>query len=410
MELLSYSNAPSSTFTKNLVGNFFVVPNSDMEMGPDPNNINYNTQYSEENVTYFEQDSITALNAPSNAFMHGHVRYDQFKNNEALYDGGMHPAYAHTEDYNNNQEIVNQEIVRSTLTSPLHDASVMYETEIKQENFNPVAVNPIPVNVAGDVPTDDLSSIRSEVMSRLIRQSISREMALEPDLSAEVLLSDNSCEITHVADAPEPMRHNISQQHISPDIPVQLDMAGQSLGPELGRNLAQNLAQNGGPDLSAVLSPANTEMTPQFPQLPQSAIKKYPDVTTMLNSNISIAAPLVEATFVDLKVCSVCGKRITRDMIRHMRTHQTNKRFACMFPKGECRHTSRQFNRRYDFKKHLLNKHFVFDNPGVRKVLTLSGKLGDWGTCPCGRRFLSGDWLQNHILTSDPAARCPAMS
>lgn len=138
-------------------------------------------------------------------------------------------------------------------------------------------------------------------------------------------------------------------------------------------------------------------------------IQHYPDVTTMLNDNVTIAAPLVEATFVDLKVCNVCGKRITRDMIRHMRTHQSNKRFNCKFPKESCSHGSGQFNRRYDFKKHLLNKHFKFDDSRIKKVHNLSDKLNDWGVCPCGQRFLSGDWLENHILTDDVSRRCPQM-
>lgn len=138
-----------------------------------------------------------------------------------------------------------------------------------------------------------------------------------------------------------------------------------------------------------------------------SNMQQYPDMTTMVNSNINIIAPMVETTFIDHKVCNVCGRRITRDMTRHMRTHQVVKRFVCDFPKGSCRHRSGQFNRRYDFKKHLLNNHFIFDNQNVKKVHNLKGKLDDWGTCHCGRRFISSDWLDNHILTEDLAYRCP---
>lgn len=138
-------------------------------------------------------------------------------------------------------------------------------------------------------------------------------------------------------------------------------------------------------------------------------VQQYPDITTMVNSNTNMVAPMVETTFIDHKVCNVCGRRITRDMTRHMRTHQVIKRFVCDFPKGSCRHRSGQFNRRYDFKKHLLNNHFVFDDQNVKKVHNLKGKLDDWGTCHCGRRFVSSDWLDNHILTEDHAYRCPLM-
>lgn len=138
-------------------------------------------------------------------------------------------------------------------------------------------------------------------------------------------------------------------------------------------------------------------------------LHQYPDMTTMVNSNTNIAAPMVETTFIDHKVCNICGRRITRDMTRHMRTHQVIKRFVCDFPKGSCRHRSGQFNRRYDFKKHLLNNHFVFDDQNVKKVHNLKGKLDGWGTCHCGQRFLSSEWLDHHILTEDQADRCPLM-
>lgn len=136
-------------------------------------------------------------------------------------------------------------------------------------------------------------------------------------------------------------------------------------------------------------------------------VQHYPDMTTMVNSNAAISAPLVETTFVDLKVCSVCGKRITRDMIRHMRTHQSTKRFNCKFAKSDCTHKSGQFNRRYDFKKHLLNKHFHFDDAAIKRSHNLRDKLNSWGTCPCSRRFISGQWLEEHIFTKNPSEQCP---
>ncbi|KAG7665640.1 uncharacterized protein J8A68_000846 [[Candida] subhashii] len=133
----------------------------------------------------------------------------------------------------------------------------------------------------------------------------------------------------------------------------------------------------------------------------------YPDLTTMVNSNANIAVPLVEAQFVDHKVCSLCGKKITRDMSRHMRTHQAESRFTCVFPRSQCIHKSGKFNRPYDFKKHLLNRHFQFDNPTVKKLHNLSDKLDHWGTCPCGHRALGRHWLDFHVLTDDASNRCP---
>lgn len=135
----------------------------------------------------------------------------------------------------------------------------------------------------------------------------------------------------------------------------------------------------------------------------------YPDMTTMVNSDRNVSVPLVETTFVDPTKCSICGKKISRDMIRHMWTHQTEKRFKCVFPKGSCQHKSGLFNRRYDFKKHLLNKHFRYDDVSAKREHNLREKLTQWGTCPCGRRFLSGDWLSQHILTKNESQKCPLL-
>ncbi|RCK58058.1 hypothetical protein Cantr_06938 [Candida viswanathii] len=136
-------------------------------------------------------------------------------------------------------------------------------------------------------------------------------------------------------------------------------------------------------------------------------VNQYPDMTTLVNSNAHIVVPLVEHRFVDNKVCTICGKKITRDMSRHMRTHQTELRFNCKFPKNQCRHKLGKFNRPYDFKKHLLNRHFKFDDPSIKRLHNLSDKLNHWGTCPCGLRFLGKDWLDDHILTDDPTRKCP---
>lgn len=141
--------------------------------------------------------------------------------------------------------------------------------------------------------------------------------------------------------------------------------------------------------------------------IPNIELQKYPDMTSMINSNSNVAVSLVESTFVDHKVCSVCGKRISRDMSRHMRIHQTVSRFHCKFPKDVCSHKSGKFNRPYDYKKHLLNRHFKFDDPEIKKLHNLNDKLDYLGTCPCGARYVSKDWLENHVLTEDESKKCP---
>lgn len=160
--------------------------------------------------------------------------------------------------------------------------------------------------------------------------------------------------------------------------------------------------------------PASLPFAPtNLPTLPphhHMDVAEYPDMTTFVNSNInSIPIPLVEARFVDHRICEICGKRITRDMSRHMRTHQSEARFTCEFPKQQCRHKLGKFNRPYDYKKHLLNRHYNFDDPEVKKLHNLSDKLPHWGTCPCGLRFTGEAWLDEHILTSDLSKRCPML-
>ncbi|OUM53568.1 hypothetical protein BVG19_g2863 [[Candida] boidinii] len=98
------------------------------------------------------------------------------------------------------------------------------------------------------------------------------------------------------------------------------------------------------------------------------------------------------------KKCSICGKIITRDMSRHLRIHEPVSRFKCIFPKEKCVHKTGQFNRPYDFKKHLLNYHFRFDDNSVKKQHNLCAKLDHTGQCYCGKKFTAEEWLDNHIL------------
>lgn len=106
-------------------------------------------------------------------------------------------------------------------------------------------------------------------------------------------------------------------------------------------------------------------------------------------------------------VCSVCGKLIVRDFSRHLRIHDEAGRFQCIFPPGYCKHKSRKFNRPYDYKKHLLNVHFKFDESSAKLLPNLTEKLNVRGQCnACGQRFVANEWLEGHILTSDRTMKC----
>lgn len=107
--------------------------------------------------------------------------------------------------------------------------------------------------------------------------------------------------------------------------------------------------------------------------------------------------------------CQICHKYFRRDLPRHMRTHQETARFTCPFPRKHCPHKRGQFNRPYDFKKHLLHGHFVFDDQkNVRAYRDLKRKLGCMGVCMCGTRFLAEAWLDCHVLSKDK--RCALLS
>lgn len=106
-------------------------------------------------------------------------------------------------------------------------------------------------------------------------------------------------------------------------------------------------------------------------------------------------------------VCSICDKYIVRDFSRHLRIHDEVGRFRCIFPPIYCKHKSRKFNRPYDYKKHLLNVHFKFEDSAARLAPNLTEKLQIKGQCSaCGERFVANDWLEQHILTTDLTMKC----
>lgn len=109
-------------------------------------------------------------------------------------------------------------------------------------------------------------------------------------------------------------------------------------------------------------------------------------------------------------VCPLCNKVFQRDLARHLRTHESTARFICPFPRDQCSHKRGQFNRGYDFKKHLLHYHFTFSDSGAaRKLRDLNGKLSFQGRCCCGdeHEFDAEEWLDEHITCEPP--RCPLL-
>lgn len=141
----------------------------------------------------------------------------------------------------------------------------------------------------------------------------------------------------------------------------------------------------------------------QIQQLPQPV---YTDITTLINNNPDIIPPSVESTFVDPKICQVCGKR-SNDMLRHIRIHDTNPRFRCKFPSSKCNYKTINYKRRYEFKRHLLSKHFTFDDIRMDRKMTVSSVLDHVGNCACGLHTTGRLWLDNHILTEDESMSCP---
>lgn len=108
-----------------------------------------------------------------------------------------------------------------------------------------------------------------------------------------------------------------------------------------------------------------------------------------------------------VSICPICDRHISRDYSRHMRIHNEIGRFQCVFPRATCSHKLGKFNRPYDYKKHLLNVHFKFDDAKIKLAPNLTEKLHEHGACiGCGQRFMGQDWLDNHVLTADSSLRC----
>lgn len=105
--------------------------------------------------------------------------------------------------------------------------------------------------------------------------------------------------------------------------------------------------------------------------------------------------------------CPVCDKFISRDLTRHMRIHNEIGRFQCVYPREMCNHKTQNFNRPYDYKKHLLHLHFKFDDARGKTAHTLGDKLPLSGECvACGARYIASEWLSEHVLTRNEEHRC----
>lgn len=166
------------------------------------------------------------------------------------------------------------------------------------------------------------------------------------------------------------------------------------------------------------LDPEPFDATPFFLGIHELGVSERPELER------SILAPgatqnnfgpltLTEKVFAKRKktpkgsVCSICDRYISRDFSRHMRIHDEVGRFRCVFPREQCKHKLGKFNRPYDYKKHLLNMHFRFDNPAVKMAPNLTEKTKEMGLCiACGQRFIGNDWLDDHILSPDVRKKC----
>lgn len=149
--------------------------------------------------------------------------------------------------------------------------------------------------------------------------------------------------------------------------------------------------------------PPTFSATNSFPGLPQS----YPDITSYINSNPNALLPAVESVFDDQTTCRICGRSNFMNLKRHLKIHGQIPKYICKFPKNICGYKNNSYIRLFDFKRHLINKHFRFKDKMVRKLITFTEKFEYPGECPCGYECIAQDWLNDHIMTEDELKRCP---
>lgn len=144
----------------------------------------------------------------------------------------------------------------------------------------------------------------------------------------------------------------------------------------------------------------------EYPTLYQlQTIPQYPQILEGQPYQIQIEFP----RYVRGQKCPRCGRHIVNDIARHMRIHEPVSRFKCIYPRQQCSHRSGYFNRRYDFHKHLLHSHFKFDDPDVKKLVSVNDKMKYIGACKCGMKMTGREFLNNHIMIKDAQGKylCP---
>jgi hypothetical protein len=128
-------------------------------------------------------------------------------------------------------------------------------------------------------------------------------------------------------------------------------------------------------------------------------------------ADLTNAPQKVSSTYLTAHKCDICGRGISRDIVRHIRTHDREAKFRCFYPRACCPHKTGHFHRNYDFKKHLLHHHFILHDSNVKRLKNLTDKLEHEGTCPCGKRMKASEWLKHiFVRESDGSRECKDLS
>ncbi|CAH6723843.1 hypothetical protein CLIB1444_21S00628 [[Candida] jaroonii] len=161
-----------------------------------------------------------------------------------------------------------------------------------------------------------------------------------------------------------------------------------------------NDISNDSPTNSKLSPYSNNQLNPEY-----LSTELYRTTSNQSNSSIKSGDKKKKVTPKGA-TCPICGKYISRDLSRHLRIHDENGRFRCVFPKI-CSHKTGKFNRPYDYKKHLLHFHFKFDDPKGKAATNLTDKLPLMGNCKaCNFRSDAKTWIDDHVLTTNSLVRC----
>lgn len=225
--------------------------------------------------------------------------------------------------------------------------------------------------------------------------------------------NDNYLEYQIYPEAPTNgyMEHQYNQQHHNQHLHGQNHLNQHNLN-ELSPNQHLKLDDKKSPPTplsnSPSRSPALYKSISNQSNSSVASVNSFKDVTPTPSNytNTNTNSSTKKKKFPKGSTCSICGKYISRDLSRHLRIHDEIGRFRCVFPEY-CSHKTGKFNRPYDYKKHLLHFHFVFDNKSGKTVNNLTEKLPLMGNCKhCNYRNTAQDWLENHVLTSSLDTKC----